>query len=125
MGPRGSLDTVPAQWSTLENIQFEYMKADIQPKCAKKIAKLAGWMKDNPQATIALDGHIIDTKANDFSPSLTARRVHAVRAALVAAGVASSRISDGAFGARQPLCTEATASCRELNRRVEVLSAMR
>jgi outer membrane protein OmpA-like peptidoglycan-associated protein len=107
----------------MENIQFEYMRADIQSKCADKIAKLAGWMKDNPTASIALDGHVDDTKANDFDPSLSARRVQAVRAALVAAGVAPARISDGAFGARRPLCAEATVNCLALNRRVEVLSA--
>jgi len=107
----------------MENIQFEYMRADIQSKCADKIAKLAAWMKDNPTASIALDGHVDDTKANDFDPSLSARRVQAVRAALVAAGVAPTRISDGAFGARRPLCGEATVDCLALNRRVEVLSA--
>jgi len=122
-GPRGSLGTSLAGWNSMENIQFEYMRADIQSKCADKIAKLAGWMKDNPTASIALDGHVDDTKANDFDPSLSARRVQAVRAALVAAGVAPARISDGAFGARRPLCAEATVNCLALNRRVEVLSA--
>ena len=122
-GPRGSLGTSPAQWNSMENIQFEYMRAEIQSKCADKIAKLAAWMKDNPTASIALDGHVDDTKANDFDPSLSARRVQAVRAALVAAGAAPSRISDGAFGARRSLCAEATVDCLALNRRVEVLSA--
>src|SRR6185295_7296285 len=61
-GPRGSLGTSLAGWNSMENIQFEYMRADIQSKCADKIAKLAGWMKDNPTASIALDGHVDDTK---------------------------------------------------------------
>ena len=107
----------------MENIQFEYMRAEIQPKCADKINLLVAWMKDHPTASIALDGHVDDTKANDFDPSLSARRVQAVRAALVAAGVSPSRISTGAFGARLPVCAEATVNCLSLNRRVEVLSA--
>jgi outer membrane protein OmpA-like peptidoglycan-associated protein len=122
-GPRGSVQTSPARWSSMENIQFEYMRAEIQPKCADKIAKLAAWMQDNPKASIALDGHVDDTLANDYDPSLSVRRVQAVRAALVAAGVAPSRISDGAFGARRPVCADATTNCLALNRRVEVLSA--
>ena len=121
-GPRGSLQTSPAVWSSMENIQFEYLRAELQPKCAGKIAKLAAWMKENPTASIALDGHVDDAKANDFDASLSARRVHTVRNALVAAGVAPSRISDGAFGARRPVCAEATTNCLALNRRVEVLS---
>ncbi len=106
----------------MENIQFEYMRADIQSKCAEKIARLAAWMNENPGVSIALDGHLDDTKANDYDASLSARRVQAVRAALVAAGVAPHRISDGAFGARRPVCVDATDACLALNRRVEVLS---
>jgi outer membrane protein OmpA-like peptidoglycan-associated protein len=108
----------------MENIQFEYMRAEIQPRCADKIARLAAWMKENPTASIALDGHVDDATANDYDPSLSARRVQAVRAALVAAGVAPSRVSDGAFGSRRPVCAEATVNCLALNRRVEVLSAV-
>jgi len=107
----------------MENIQFEYMRAEIQPKCADKIAKIAVWMKENPRASIALDGHADDHMANDYNATLSARRVQAVRAALVGAGVAPSRISDGAFGARRPVCADATDNCLALNRRVEVLSA--
>jgi outer membrane protein OmpA-like peptidoglycan-associated protein len=106
----------------MDSIQFEYLRAEIQSKCADKIAKLAAWMKENPTASIALDGHVDDTRANDYDASLSARRVQAVRAALVTAGVDPSRISDGAFGARRPLCADLTASCLALNRRVEVLS---
>lgn len=123
MGPRSKLQTSPARWSSMENIQFEFRRAEIQPKCADKIAKLAAWIHENPQASIALDGHADDINVNDHDPALSARRVQAVRAALVAAGVAPSRIRDGAFGARRSLCVDATDNCLELNRRVEVLSS--
>jgi outer membrane protein OmpA-like peptidoglycan-associated protein len=48
--------------------------------------------------------------------------VQAVRGALIAAGIAPSRISAGTFGARGPVCRETTETCRELNRRVEILA---
>jgi OmpA-OmpF porin, OOP family len=107
----------------MENVQFESKQAAIQPKCADKIAKLAAVLNANQQVVIALDGHVDDLKANDDDPALSARRVQAVRGALIAAGIAPSRISTGIFGARGPLCRDATDACLALNRRVEILAA--
>jgi len=104
-------------------VQFQYRQASIQPACEDKIAKLVVWMNENPQAAIGLDGHVDDGRANDNDPTLSARRVHAVRQALIAAGVMPSRISAGTFGAREPVCRDATDACLALNRRVEVLAA--
>jgi outer membrane protein OmpA-like peptidoglycan-associated protein len=112
-------------WSQMENVQFESGRAEIQSKCEDKIAKLALWMNENRQAVIGLDGHADDARANDNDPTLSARRVQAVRGALIAAGIAADRISAGAFGVRGPVCREATEACLALNRRVEILAARR
>ena len=121
-GPRGQQGPGGA-WTSMENVQFEAGRADIQTQCADKIAKLAAWMNENRQVAIALDGHVDDVQANDSDPTLSARREQAVRGALIAAGVTPSRISVGTFGARQPVCRDATDECLALNRRVEVLAA--
>lgn len=124
MGPAGSPGprSDAGRWVTMDNVQFEYKRADIQPKCRDKIAKLADWMKDKRVVSLGLDGHVDDAKANDFIPGLGVRRAMAVRAALIDAGVARDRISVGPFGARTPLCVEGSDECRALNRRVEVLA---
>ena len=80
-------------------------------------------MKENPQVTVGLDGHVDDTQANDNDPTLSVRRVSAVRQALITAGIAPSRISSGGFGSRTPVCQSFTENCRSLNRRVEILAA--
>ena len=121
-GPRGQQGAI-GKWTSMENVQFESGRAEIQAKCADKIAKLATWMAENRQVVIALDGHVDDTKANDNDPTLGGRRVSAVRGALIAAGIAPGRISAGTFGAREPVCRDATDECLALNRRVEVLGA--
>jgi len=123
-GPRGDLGS-PTVWTSMETVQFESQRAEIQAKCALKIAKLADWMKANPTVVLGLDGHSDDLRANDNDATLGARRVQAVRAALVAAGIAPGRISDGLYGRREPVCGEETAACRDLNRRVEVLATQR
>jgi len=75
---------VGGTWVSLENVNFEFKRADITPKCAEKIAKLATWMNENRHVAIGLDGHVDDAKANDNDPTLSARRVQAVRGALIA-----------------------------------------
>ena len=125
MGPRGDLQGAPASWTSMDNVQFEWQRADIQPKCELKIAKLATWMKENPTVSLALDGHSDDARANDEDATLAARRVRAVRGALVAAGIAPGRISDGLYGRSEPVCRDNSTVCRELNRRVEILAARR
>ena len=122
-GSRSDLRGPSGTWASMDNVNFEFRSAGIQPKCAEKIAKLATWMNDNQPVAIALDGHGGDSWANDNNPTLSARRVQAVREALIAAGVAPGRISVGTFGARGPVCRETTETCRELNRRVEILAA--
>ncbi len=128
MGPRGDLQGAPAAWTSVENVQFQWQRAEIQPKCELKIAKLAAWMKENPTVSLALDGHGDDARANAwdrYDTTLGARRVQAVRGALVAAGIAPGRISDGFYGRSEPLCSRDTTECRDLNRRVEILATRR
>jgi peptidoglycan-associated lipoprotein len=107
----------------MDNVSFEFKSAGIQQKCAEKIAKLATWMNANQPVVIALDGHGTESWANDNTAALSANRVQAVRGALIAAGIAPSRISVGTFGARGPVCRDTTETCNELNRRVEILAA--
>ena len=123
-GPR-SFIAPDGSWSSVDNVQFEFKQASIQVKCADKIAGLVTWMKANPKVAIALDGHVDDTQANDYDPTLSRERVSAVRHALVTAGIAPGRISSGAFGSRVPLCQDTSDHCRALNRRVEILASVR
>ena len=51
--------------------------------------------------------------------------MQAVRRALISSGIAAERISVGGFGARQPVCRDATDACLALNRRVEILATNR
>ena len=110
-------------WTAMESVQFEAGRAEIQSKCIDKIAKLAAWMNHDRHVVIGLDGLRDDATANDNDPTLGARRVQAVRDALVAAGVAPSRIVVGDFGAPPSICRGAVENCLALSRRVDVHAA--
>ena len=101
------------------------MRAEIKPECARKITLLANWFKANPTVEIGLDAHIDQPVVGDDTRAVGERRVEAVRAAFIAAGIEAARIRAGAFGNRRPLCTVASEDCWKQNRRVEVLVADR
>jgi len=102
-------------------VNFTYQSAELQERCARKIAALAARMQSNtPDALVALDGH--QEAADDSNKTLAAERVKAVRDALVAGGVAPGRISIGSYSAQAEVCHQGTEMCRELNRRVEILA---
>jgi outer membrane protein OmpA-like peptidoglycan-associated protein len=96
-------------------------RVELQPSCQQKITTFATWLQNNsPDALVALDGH--EATADDSDPGLAAQRVSAVRDALVAAGLKADRISIGAYGAQAEVCHYTAETCRDLNRRVEILA---
>ena len=111
-------------WVTMDNVHFEFKRSRLLPRCAEKIAKIAAWA-NTEHASLTLDSHLQDPEANDFVPGLGVRRAQAVLDALVEAGVSPGRIFVRAYGERRPLCWEPTEGCRALNRRVEILAALR
>lgn len=113
-GTPGKISWVPA-----ENIQFASGQAELPARCQEKIARVLAWLAAHPGVTVALDGHADQALSDE--PALAGQRVRVVREALVAGGVNPVRIRVGNYGNRAPLCAEATARCRDLNRRVEVL----
>jgi hypothetical protein len=123
-GPRGQQGGF-GPWASMDSVQFEWRQAAIQPRCADKIAGLVAVLRTDERLVIGLDGHADDRRANDGDPALSARRVQAVRGALIAAGIAPARISIGTFGTREPICQDTSDTCTARNRRVEILAAYR
>ena len=92
---------VVVSWQSAEDISFEADQADIIPRCAKKIELLAAWVKTHPMFEVALDARADEVMTGEKDPRLGERRVSAVRAALVAAGVIPARIHAAAFSDRR------------------------
>jgi outer membrane protein OmpA-like peptidoglycan-associated protein len=118
-GPKGPAGA-PGRtaWVPLENIQFEPRQSSLTERCNGKIAKLTAWLQEHPAVDVGLAGNA-DATANEDT-KLAARRVQVVRDALIARGIAPSRIQVVAAGDRAAPCTAATEECRVANRRVEV-----
>jgi len=122
-GPEGVMGLQGPQrpWVTFADFLFDFDRSAIRGSETGKIDKLNQYMKEHPGIEIGLDGHADPRGTTAYNQPLSQRRVDTVKAALVNAGIASDKISTGAFGESKPKCSQATEECWQRDRRVEVL----
>jgi outer membrane protein OmpA-like peptidoglycan-associated protein len=120
MGPQGMAGSIK-HWASFRNFLFDTDKSDIRSNEMSKVNDIAVYMRENSAARVGIDGHADPRGSDQYNQGLSERRVNAIRNALAGAGVAGDRIHTGAFGETQVKCTEASESCWQRDRRVEVL----
>ncbi|MFN0252391.1 MAG: OmpA family protein, partial [Kofleriaceae bacterium] len=100
----------------LQNIQFAANSETITSASQPIIDTVAAALISNPDIVLVeIGGHTSNDEADGWA--LSARRATAVRAALVAKGVAASRIEIQPYAAVQPVATNDLPAGREKNRR--------
>jgi outer membrane protein OmpA-like peptidoglycan-associated protein len=118
-GPVGAAGA-DAKWISVNDVLFDYNKADIRPDEQAKITKLAQYLKQNDGLTVRLVGHTDQRGTEPYNMQLSKRRAAAVQQALLAAGAPADRVRMVAFGERELRCTANDETCFQANRRVEV-----
>lgn len=108
----------------LDNILYDYDKADIRPDAEPDLQSVVDLMKKYPEMKIELSSHT-DSRGNDaYNEDLSQRRANSAVAWIVAKGIAADRIVAKGYGEKQPLnkCTngvDCTEEEHQLNRRTE------
>lgn len=105
----------------LENIFFEFDKADLLPKSKKELNKLVDILKDYPHLKIEIGGHTDNVGGNEYNQKLSHDRAKSVVDYLVSKDVDPSRLSYKGYGSQRPLTSNSSEEGRALNRRVEFL----
>lgn len=108
---------------TLGDLLFDTGRAELQAEGARSVARLAEFMKRNPQRRATVEGHTDDVGGEAVNQTLSERRARAVQAELVSQGVDADRLSTRGRGEAQPVAGNDTAAGRRMNRRVEVVFA--
>lgn len=81
-----------SRWTSYKRFRFDGNTSDLQPSDSGAVSEIAAYLARSPSVRLGIDG----TDSRDRG--LGGRRVAAIQAALVRAGVASSRIEAGEFG---------------------------
>lgn len=86
----------------IENIFYEFDRADLTPESAVALDELIALLNDNPSVTIELASHC-DYKGNDdYNLRLSQRRAESVVRYLIKGGIDSERLTAKGYGEQQP-----------------------
>lgn len=101
---------------------FDKDRAQIKPQFREEIARVAGVMREFPNAKAVIEGHASKDSARSnarYNQRLSEARAAAVNAMLVNEfGIAPNRLSSVGYGFDRPIATNDTEEGRAINRRV-------
>ncbi|HYY61249.1 MAG TPA: OmpA family protein [Burkholderiales bacterium] len=103
------------------DVLFDVGEAKLKPAGARAIAKVARFMREQPERKIVIEGFTDDRGSPRLNQRLSEERAHAVREALVKQGIEPQRIVARGLGPHYPVAANSDARGRSLNRRVEIL----
>ena len=104
-----------------QTIYFNTGSSVLRTEDIQNIAKVADFLKANPNAALLIEGHCDDRGSEEHNRWLGDRRARAVAKELVRVGVAEDRIDTVTYGKDRPVASEHSAGARQKNRRVEFI----
>jgi len=105
----------------MPDVLFDTAKYTLKPGARERLAKVAGILMAYPDLHVQVEGHTDNVGGVEYNQQLSEKRAAAVREFLVQQGVKSTDIQSRGFGMDQPVATNATATGRQLNRRVDLV----
>lgn len=115
--PVGSYDDDPREH--LHDAFFSYDKSDLRIDAQEVVAKDAAFLTSRPEINITIAGYADERGSAEYNIALGLQRAITTKEALVAAGVAESRIEVLSYGKEKPFCTEDGEDCYQQNRRAQ------
>lgn len=103
---------------TLEGVTFELNSARLTAESRTILEGLAADLQKYPRLRIELQGHTDSTGSDQYNLMLSQQRADAVRAYVVAEGVAAAQLIARGYGEGQPTDDNTTEQGRARNRRV-------
>ncbi|BDD00208.1 cell envelope biogenesis protein OmpA [Persicobacter psychrovividus] len=109
----------------LENIYYDFDKAEIREDAAVELDKLTNLLNDNPKIRIELGSHTDSRGEAAYNADLSQRRANSAVAYLIKSGIAANRLKAKGYGESTPIAANTNEDGsdnpegRQKNRRTE------
>ena len=100
-----------------DDVYFEYDSSALLPAGQTILMEKAEWLRNNPQASIVIEGHTDERGTVEYNLALGDRRAESVRTFIMELGVDTSRIRTVSYGEESPVDTGHDESAWARNRR--------
>jgi peptidoglycan-associated lipoprotein len=100
----------------LKDIYFDFDKYDLRSDAREMLKANADWLKNNPSATVQIEGHCDDRGTAEYNLALGAKRAQSAKDYLTTLGIPAQKISTISYGEELPVCRDESESCWQQNR---------
>lgn len=114
-------DTARGLIVNMSDVLFDTNKYTLKPGAREKLAKVSGILLAYPGLKVQVEGYTDSTGTPDYNQRLSEQRAMTVRDYLVGQGINMNSVTAQGFGQNDPVASNANASGRQQNRRVQMV----
>lgn len=114
-------DTARGLIVNMSDVLFDTNKYTLKPGAREKLAKVSGILLAYPGLKVQVEGYTDSTGTPEYNQRLSEQRAMTVRDYLVGQGINMNSVSAQGFGENDPVASNASASGRQQNRRVQMV----
>ena len=100
-----------------EDIYFDFDSIQLTPQAQEILTKKAKWLRENPAATVTIEGHCDNRGTNEYNLALGEGRAQSAKTFLMDLGVDVSKLRTISYGEERPLDPQQIESAWAKNRR--------
>jgi len=86
-----------------EDIYFDFDKSTLTPAAQDNLLQKAEWLRENPDATVTIEGNCDERGTSEYNLALGDRRAEAAKAFLVDLGIDPMRMTTISYGEERPV----------------------
>lgn len=102
-----------------DHIHFAYDSAVLSLEAQTILREKARWLRDNPGASVIVEGHCDERGTTEYNLALGDRRAESVRSFLVNLGISAGRMTTVSYGEERPLDAGHNEAAWAKNRRAQ------
>ena len=106
-----------------DRVFFATNESILTTRSRDTLRKQAGWLRENSEVTIVLEGHADERGTREYNLALGERRANAAKDYLMTYGISSNRISVISYGKERPVDSGSNPLAWSKNRRSVTVKA--